>query len=311
MKLRFTTRVMWRQTITCLAGMMLVLTLASCSLGEAELPSLPPGAVADRSAGIVVAVPAPIPHTLEGREECFTCHAIGAVDAPPVPADHDQDVTMCNTCHAVWLAPAIAAAAPPAIQHELDGRADCLTCHKLGTADAPRVPDNHAGLTTAICLTCHTSVGELTNLGSGAAAPMPEAPSIPHPLEGFSACTQCHGGGGPGIPALPDDHEGRTDDQCSACHRASAEAPADVLTAGDAVRGQELFASNCALCHGPDGKGGAMAPSALNDAVFLGERTDEDLAEVIREGVAGKMPPFADLSDEDLLDLIALHRSWQ
>jgi cytochrome c oxidase cbb3-type subunit 3 len=90
-----------------------------------------------------------------------------------------------------------------------------------------------------------------------------------------------------------------------------AEVPVDDAITGDAIRGQELFASNCAVCHGADGKGGAMAPTALNDAVLLGAFTDEDLGQVIREGVAGKMPPFAGLSDEDLLDLIALHRSWQ
>jgi cytochrome c5 len=302
-----------------LAGMVLVLALASCTLGEAEMPSVAPGAAADRSAGMVAPIPAPIPHALDGRQECFACHAIGAVDAPPVPAGHDQDVTLCSTCHAVWLAPVIAAVAPPAVRHELEGREDCLTCHKLGTADAPRVPDNHSGLTSSICTTCHTSVGEIAGVGDEA-APIPDAPSIPHSLEGFGACTQCHGVGGPGIPLLPDDHEGRTDDLCSACHRPAAAAPADALAAGegaapfsadDAARGQELFATNCAVCHGPSGEGTSIAPSALNDAALLGQRTDEDLAEAIREGVADKMPPFPELSDEDLQDLIALHRSWQ
>jgi cytochrome c553 len=302
-----------------LAAMMLVLTLTGCTLGEAEMPSVAAGAAADRSAGMVAPVPAPIPHALDGRQECFACHAIGAVDAPPVPADHDQDVTMCSTCHAVWLAPAIAAAAPPAVRHELEGRADCLTCHKLGTGDAPRVPDNHSGLTSRICMTCHTSAGEIAGVGDGA-APIPDSPSIPHPLEGFGACTQCHGVGGPGIPLLPDDHQGRTDDLCSACHRPAAEAPADALATGEgavpsstgnAARGRELFATNCAVCHGPSGEGTSIAPSALNDAALLGDRTDEDLAGAIRKGVADKMPPFPELSDEDVRDLIAFHRSWQ
>jgi cytochrome c553 len=319
MKARIDSRVVQLRGTQFLVGMVLVLALAGCTLGEAVMPSVAPGASADRSAGMVAPVPAPIPHALDSRQECFACHAIGAVDAPPVPAGHDQDVALCGTCHAVWLAPVIAAAAPPAVRHELEGRGDCLTCHKLGTADAPRVPDNHSGLTSSICMSCHTYVGEIAGVGDGA-APIPAVPSIPHPLEGFGACTQCHGVGGPGIPRLPDDHQGRTDDLCSACHRPAAAAPADALatgagaapsSAGDAARGQGLFATNCAVCHGPSGEGTSIAPSALNDAALLGKRTDEDLAGAIREGVADKMPPFPKLSDEDLQDLIALHRSWQ
>jgi cytochrome c553 len=319
MKRRIDIRVVQQQGAQFLVGTALVLALAGCTLGEAVMPSVAPGAAADRSAGMVAPVPAPIPHALDGRQECFACHAIGAVDAPPVPAGHDQDVTLCSTCHAVWLAPVIAAAAPPAVRHELEGRGDCLTCHKLGTADAPRVPDNHSGLTSSICMTCHTSASEIAGVGGGA-APIPDGPSIPHPLEGFGACTQCHGVGGPGIPLLPDDHQGRTDDLCSACHRPAAAAPADALaagevtapsSAGDAARGQELFATNCAVCHGLSGEGTTIAPVSLNDTAFLSKRSDEDLAGAIREGVNGKMPPFPELSDEDLRDLVALHRSWE
>jgi cytochrome c5 len=219
-----TVRAMLLRSAEFLAGVMLVLLLTSCSLGEAVMPSVAPGLAADRSAGLVAPVPDPIPHTLEGRQECFACHAIGAVDAPPVPADHDRDVALCSTCHAMWLAPVIAASAPPAISHDLVGRSDCLTCHKLGTGDAPRVPDNHSGLTSAICQTCHTAVEEIVGVAGGAGAPITEAPSIPHGLDGFGACTLCHAEGGPGIPRLPDDHQGRTDDLCSACHSPAAQA---------------------------------------------------------------------------------------
>jgi predicted CXXCH cytochrome family protein len=170
----------------------------------------------------VVAVPNPIPHSLEGREECFTCHAIGAVDAPPVPPDHEEEVTLCTACHAVWLAPAIAAAAPPAIPHPVEDRQDCLVCHKVGTADAPRIPDNHDGLAGDICQTCHTQATEISE-GGEEEGPVVEIPSIPHGLEGFSACTSCHAEGGSGVPRMPDDHEGRTDDICSACHQPMAE----------------------------------------------------------------------------------------
>jgi mono/diheme cytochrome c family protein len=211
-----------QRNVRLLIGLVVVLSLVGCGLGEAVMPNPPTGVPADRSAGLVAPVPAPIPHSLEGREECFTCHAIGAVDAPPVPVDHEEDVTLCTTCHAVWLAPAIAAAAPPAIPHEVEGRSDCLVCHKLGTADAPRVPDNHNGLASDICQTCHTQVVEIAG-GAGGVVPIGEIPTIPHGLEGFSACTQCHEEGGAGIPRFPDDHQGRTDDICTACHESEVE----------------------------------------------------------------------------------------
>lgn len=330
-------------------ALALTLGLVGCSLGDVVMPNPPPGVPADRSVGVVAPVPAPIPHSLEQRQECFTCHAIGAVDAPAVPADHEQDVTLCTTCHAVWLAPAIAAAAPPAIPHELEGREDCLVCHKLGTADAPRVPDNHNGLVGDICQTCHTTMGEIAGGGEEPVVAA-EIPEIPHGLEGFAACTQCHAEGGPGIPQFPEDHEGRTDDLCTACHRpaagesevsatqeasptpseatpeatttASAEAtPTPEATAevsetpaeatGDLASGQALFAANCAACHGPEGEGTSIAPEALNDADWLADHEDEDLREAILEGEEGKMPAFSRLTEQEVLDLIALLRSWQ
>ncbi len=340
MKYRDSMRALLRDLVL-VTGLALTLGLAGCGMGEAVMPNPPTGVPADRSVGMVAPVPAPIPHTLEGRAECFTCHAIGAVDAPSVPADHEQDVALCTTCHAVWLAPGIAAAASPAIPHQVEGRSDCLVCHKLGTADAPRVPDNHNGLTGGICQTCHTMVEEIAG-PSEDEVPVAEVPLIPHGLEGFGACTQCHEEGGPGIPRFPDDHRGRTDNQCTACHSPAAEAPEAVSTAaltsvptdappeatptseptaapteaspsaaGDISNGQELFAAKCAPCHGPEGEGTSIAPDSLNDAEFLADLTDEGLATVIRMGVAGKMPASPQLSDQEVLDLIALLRSWQ
>jgi mono/diheme cytochrome c family protein len=307
-----------------LVGLALALGLTGCSLGEAAMPNPPTGVPADRSAGVVAPVPPPVRHSLERREECFTCHAIGAVEAPPVPADHEQDVTLCTTCHAVWLAPAIVAAAPPVISHEVEGRADCLVCHKLGTADAPRVPDNHDGLTGDLCQTCHMEVGEIAAVSEGEVS-VAEASSIPHGLQGFDACTQCHEEGGPGIPRFPDDHRGRTDDLCTACHSPAEEAPeatstpepsaepteAQPVAAGDVSNGQVLYAAKCAACHGTEGEGTSIAPEALNDPALLAGLTDEDLATVISIGISGKMPASSELSDQEILDLTALLRSWQ
>jgi mono/diheme cytochrome c family protein len=324
-----------------LAIVTALLILAGCTFGEPVMPNPPTGVPADRSVGQVASIPNPIPHTLEGRQECFACHASGAVDAPAVPPGHEQDMALCTTCHAVWRAPAIAAAAPPAIPHELEGREDCLTCHKVGTAGAPQVPDNHAGLPSSICPTCHISVEEIVGASEGEGTTTAQAPPIPHGLEGFSACTSCHELGGPGIPRFPEDHQGRTDDICSACHRPAAEAPqatptaepavtptvasqaaptaestasptqAPTVAAGDAANGQSLFAANCAPCHGPNGEGTAFVPDALNNAQFLAGRTNEDLTTTIQTGVGGRMPAFATLSDQEVLDLLAFIRTWQ
>lgn len=315
-----------KQTGAVLTSVFLVLALVGCSLGETMMPAPPTGVAAERAAGTVIAVPNPIPHTLEGREDCFACHAIGAVDAPAVPPDHEREVTLCTTCHAVWLAPVIAAAAPPAIPHPVEGQEDCLVCHKVGTADAPRVPDNHDSLTGDICQTCHIQVDEIIQ-GGEEGAPIVEIPLIPHALEGFSACTSCHAEGGSGVPRMPNDHEGRTDDICSACHRPSVEeaevtpsptaqaiaepTETPAALAGDAAEGQVLYAGRCAACHGAEGEGTTFAPDALNDPSLMEELTDEDLRTTIRMGVSGKMPASPNLSDQDVLDIIALLRSWR
>ena len=202
-----------------LAVLTLALILVGCMTRGTVMPNPAPGVAADRSVGTVIPVPDPIPHTLDGRQECFTCHAIGAVDAPPIPAGHEQDVTLCTTCHAVWLIPAIAVAEPPAIPHNLGDGDDCLMCHKLGTADAPRIPENHSGLASSICLACHESLGEVVEAGeSETATPLAiEAPEISHDLEGRDDCLICHDPAGQIKPA-PADHAERSKEQCQSCH---------------------------------------------------------------------------------------------
>jgi len=90
---------------------------------------------------------------------------------------------------------------------------------------------------------------------------------------------------------------------------APSEAPSEA--AGDVSDGQALFDARCAGCHGPEGEGTSIATEALNDAAWLADHTDEDLMEAILEGVDGKMPAFSQLDEQEVLDLIALLRSWQ
>ncbi len=81
---------------------------------------------------------------------------------------------------------------------------------------------------------------------------------------------------------------------------------------GDAARGAELFAANCAPCHGPEGQGGAVVEEPLNSAELLDSRSDDDLRQTISDGVVGTaMPPFGGtLTAQEIADIIAFFRSW-
>lgn len=50
-------------------------------------------------------------------------------------------------------------------------------------------------------------------------APLPVAPSVPHTLEGRSACLACHETGVGGASKIPADHSGRTNNVCLSCHK--------------------------------------------------------------------------------------------
>ena len=130
-------------------------------------PTAAPSPTATRPAATATpAGPAPVPHTLEGRQDCLKCH----------------------------IAPATAAAVggPPAIPHTLVGRQTCLACHQEGIGGAPRVPQNHAGRTNDTCQGCHKP-------REAAATPAPAAPSlqVPTPIShpksaGANSCFDCH-----------------------------------------------------------------------------------------------------------------------
>ncbi len=151
----------------------------------------------------------PIPHPLEGRENCLACHETGAAGATQIPEDHaGRTNEMCQACHqpaepaeeptseatseAVPAVesptPEVAATAvgPLLIPHTLEGRDNCLECHLL--TEAP------------------------------AAATEEGPPTIPHPLIGREHCLACHEEGVGGATQIPEDHIGRPNDICQACH---------------------------------------------------------------------------------------------
>lgn len=96
---------------------------------------------------------------------------------------------------------------------------------------------------------------------------------------------------------------------------------------GDVARGKQLFAQDCAACHGDHGQGGKgtgvtfsrprnlpiLAP-ALNNAGFLASATDTMIRKTMLEGRKGTpMNPFKGkkVSEKDVDDLVAYVRSFE
>lgn len=78
--------------------------------------------------------------------------------------------------------------------------------------------------------------------------------------------------------------------------------PALALT-GDASTGSDVFANNCAGCHGADGDSG----SAANLSEVAPDRTDNEIAWTIADGNGGM--PSIDIDDQAIADVIAFLRS--
>ena len=96
---------------------------------------------------------------------------------------------------------------------------------------------------------------------------------------------------------------------------------------GNPVRGQQLFATHCAACHGASGEGGKgtgvtfsrprelpITAPALHNPGFLASARDEMLKKVMLEGRPGTpMVSFlkAGLSDSDINDIVSYVRSFE
>lgn len=84
-------------------------------------------------------------------------------------------------------------------------------------------------------------------------------------------------------------------------------AQAQPSTPTSVERGQELYRTNCAFCHGDKGERGA---NPLTTAVNYLD--DNALAETILNGVPKKgMPVSTKLSGEQITDLVVFIRSWK
>ena len=93
---------------------------------------------------------------------------------------------------------------------------------------------------------------------------------------------------------------------------------AEALAAQDRAlmaQGRDLWATNCAACHGTNGEGGT-AP-ALNSQEFLTSVNDEQIHGIIAGGIPGTaMPAWLNdyggpLTDQQIAGLVAYLRSWE
>lgn len=125
----------------------------------------------------------------------------------------------------------------PAVPHEVSDRTACGGCHESGGNDP--YPPTHAGWNTASCLKCHSPEDlppqpaiRPNEQGAGEKAPNEQKPAqqrarkgqpLPHPLEEMEDCLRCHGPQG-SMP-FPENHAGRAETGCTACHRPGSGPP--------------------------------------------------------------------------------------
>ena len=75
--------------------------------------------------------------------------------------------------------------------------------------------------------------------------------------------------------------------------------------------GAAIFASNCAGCHGADGRGGEHAPN-IATAPEVQHLIDRELAGIIRYGISGAgMPAFSSLKQQEVADVVSYLRILQ
>lgn len=79
----------------------------------------------------------------------------------------------------------------------------------------------------------------------------------------------------------------------------------DTAAAG---RGASMFADNCAVCHGPDGKGNTeLGAPNLSDGIWLYGGTQEAVVKSIETGRGGIMPAWIERLDPVSIKMVALY----
>lgn len=89
------------------------------------------------------------------------------------------------------------------------------------------------------------------------------------------------------------------------------------LADGDPGRGRELFAANCAACHGADATGTPSGPPLVHEVYEPSHHGDASFLRAVQEGVQphhwefGPMPAVPGLDTDDVADIIAHVRGLQ
>lgn len=97
----------------------------------------------------------------------------------------------------------------------------------------------------------------------------------------------------------------------------TANGAAGTAVAADADRGQDLFASNCAVCHGPAADGSPAGPPLVHEVYEPSHHADEAFQLAVANGVQphhwdfGPMPPISGLDRDDVADITAWVRERQ
>lgn len=69
-----------------------------------------------------------------------------------------------------------------------------------------------------------------------------------------------------------------------------------------AKRGESLYQQNCSACHGVGARGG-QAPNLVRSVLVLHDENGEEIGQVIKNGRAGGMPAFPNLTDTQRVDI--------
>jgi cytochrome c oxidase cbb3-type subunit III len=91
----------------------------------------------------------------------------------------------------------------------------------------------------------------------------------------------------------------------------SQETKAQPKASSTLAKGHQILASNCAACHGIDGKGSERAPN-IAESAHVRQLSDAQLEHIIAGGIPGTgMPAFHSLSNSQIHELIAYLRSLE
>lgn len=161
-------------------------------------------ATVELSATLAVETPISITATLTATPEITASESVSATLTPEetaiaTPSPTATLVPTLEPTEAPTAAPSptVGAAAqatapasgPPVIPHPLQGRDDCLACHRTGLGGAPVVPADHQGRTSATCRGCHqpaaSAAGEQPLI-------LPTPVTFVKQVASTSSCVECH-----------------------------------------------------------------------------------------------------------------------